>query len=80
MNGYKPGDIDVVAAFDIDRRKVGQDVHEAILPNPTARRFSILIFPNPVYRFGWVKFWMGLRAICRIILKIILSLCPRSRS
>ncbi|MDL2122967.1 MAG: inositol-3-phosphate synthase [Deltaproteobacteria bacterium] len=34
MNGYKPGDIDVVAAFDIDRRKVGQDVHEAIFAKP----------------------------------------------
>ena len=34
MNGYKPGDIEVVAAFDIDRRKVGQDVHEAIFAKP----------------------------------------------
>jgi len=34
MNGYKPGDIEVVAAFDIDRRKVGQDVHEAIFAEP----------------------------------------------
>ncbi|MDL1980662.1 MAG: inositol-3-phosphate synthase [Deltaproteobacteria bacterium] len=34
MNSYKPGDIDVVAAFDIDRRKVGQDVHEAIFAEP----------------------------------------------
>ena len=36
--GYKPGDIEVVAAFDIDRRKVGKDVSEAIfeLPNCTA--------------------------------------------
>ena len=34
MNGYKPGDIEVVAAFDIDRRKVGRDVHEAIFTKP----------------------------------------------
>ncbi len=34
MNGYKPGDIEVVAAFDIDQRKVGRDVHEAIFTKP----------------------------------------------
>lgn len=34
---YKPSDIEVVAAFDIDQRKVGKDVNEAIfsLPNCT---------------------------------------------
>ena len=38
IGGYKPYDIEVVAAFDIDRRKVGRDVSEAIfaLPNCTA--------------------------------------------
>jgi len=30
IGGYAPGDIDVVAAFDIDKRKVGRDVSEAI--------------------------------------------------
>ncbi len=34
INGYKPGDIDVVAAFDVDQRKVGLDVHEAIFAKP----------------------------------------------
>ncbi len=34
INGYRPGDIDVVAAFDIDRRKVGRDLHEAIFAAP----------------------------------------------
>ena len=35
---YTPGDIDIVAAFDIDARKVGRDVSEAIFapPNCTA--------------------------------------------
>ncbi len=28
--GYKPGDIEVVAAFDIDKRKVGKDLSEAV--------------------------------------------------
>ena len=38
LGGYKPKDIKVVAAFDIDARKVGRDVAEAIFapPNCTA--------------------------------------------
>ncbi|MCZ6912092.1 MAG: inositol-3-phosphate synthase, partial [Proteobacteria bacterium] len=34
IGGYRPGDIKVVAAFDIDQRKVGVDVHEAIFSPP----------------------------------------------
>lgn len=34
IGGYRPGDIEVVAAFDIDQRKVGKDVHEAIFAPP----------------------------------------------
>ncbi len=34
VGGYTPSDIEVVAAFDIDRRKVGKDVHEAIFEKP----------------------------------------------
>jgi myo-inositol-1-phosphate synthase len=34
VGGYKPGDIGVVAAFDIDKRKVGRDVAEAIFADP----------------------------------------------
>ncbi|MGD8531315.1 MAG: inositol-3-phosphate synthase [Syntrophobacterales bacterium] len=34
IGGYKPYDIEVVAAFDIDRRKVGRDVAEAIFAPP----------------------------------------------
>jgi len=34
IGGYTPGDIDVVAAFDIDARKVGQDVSRAIFAPP----------------------------------------------
>lgn len=39
IGGYKPGDIRVVAAVDIDERKVGKDVSEAIFapPNCTVR-------------------------------------------
>ncbi len=34
IGGYKPGDIEVVAAFDTDKRKVGIDVNEAIFSDP----------------------------------------------
>lgn len=34
IGGYAPGDIEVVAAFDIDRRKLGRDVAEAIFAPP----------------------------------------------
>ncbi len=38
IGGYEPGDLTVVAAFDIDRRKVGRDLRDAIFaaPNCTA--------------------------------------------
>ena len=34
IGGYTPGDIEVVAAFDIDRRKVGEDLNKAIFAAP----------------------------------------------
>jgi myo-inositol-1-phosphate synthase len=38
IGGYNPGDIDVVAAFDIDRRKVGKDISEAIFQPPNCTK------------------------------------------
>ncbi|WP_440955456.1 inositol-3-phosphate synthase [Methanosarcina sp. Mfa9] len=34
LGGYHPSDIEVVAAFDIDKRKVGKDVSDAIFAPP----------------------------------------------
>jgi len=34
LGGYKPSDIQVAAAFDIDKRKVGKDLAEAIFAQP----------------------------------------------
>lgn len=34
VGGYKPGDINVVAAFDIDKRKVGKKLQEAVFAKP----------------------------------------------
>ena len=38
IGGYEPGDIEVVAAFDIDKRKVGRDVNEAIFAAPNCTK------------------------------------------
>lgn len=34
MGGYRPGDVEVVAAFDVDCRKVGRPLHEAAFAAP----------------------------------------------
>jgi myo-inositol-1-phosphate synthase len=34
LGGYKPGDIEVVAAFDVDKRKVGKKLKQAIFARP----------------------------------------------
>jgi len=34
IGGYRPSDIDVVIAFDIDARKVGKDINEAVFAPP----------------------------------------------
>jgi Myo-inositol-1-phosphate synthase len=39
IGGYKPYDIQVVAAWDIDKRKVGKDVSEAIYAKPNCTAF-----------------------------------------
>ena len=38
IGSYRPGDIEVVAAFDIDRRKVGLDVGKAIFSPPNCTK------------------------------------------
>jgi myo-inositol-1-phosphate synthase len=38
LGGYLPGNIKVVAAFDIDRRKVGKPVYEAIFSKPNCTK------------------------------------------
>jgi len=43
IGGYGPGDIDIVAAFDIDRRKVGRDLAEAIFAPPNCTK---IFFPG----------------------------------
>src|SRR5436305_13330357 len=48
IGSYEPHDIEVVAAFDIDRRKVGLDVSEAIFAPPNCTK----IFCEKIRRTG----------------------------
>lgn len=54
LGGYAPSDIQVVAAFDIDRRKVGRDVSDAIFAKPNCTQ----VFCRRVPRTG-VRVRMG---------------------
>jgi myo-inositol-1-phosphate synthase len=38
IGGFRPGDLEVVAAFDVDARKVGRDVSEAIFAAPNCTK------------------------------------------
>jgi myo-inositol-1-phosphate synthase len=54
IGGYRPGDIEVVAAFDTDKRKVGVDVQQAIFsaPNCTTVFCSELPESGVIVRMG----------------------------
>jgi myo-inositol-1-phosphate synthase len=54
LGDYTPADIEVVAAFDIDRRKVGQPLHRAIFadPNCTTRFCPHLPEGSPPVQMG----------------------------
>ncbi len=43
---YSPGDIEVVAAFDIDRRKVGQTIDKAIFAEPNCTKDILRPMPR----------------------------------
>lgn len=53
IGGYHPADIKIVAAFDVDRRKVGRSVGEAIFAAPNcARVFCPEVPDGPVVQMG----------------------------
>lgn len=54
IDGYTPSDIEVVAAFDIDARKVGKDVADAIFaePNCTAVFCKNIPKTGAIVKFG----------------------------
>jgi myo-inositol-1-phosphate synthase len=56
IGGYHPADIQVVAAFDVDRRKVGRPLGEAIFAAPNcARVFCPEVPDGPIVMMGQVK-------------------------
>ncbi len=54
IGGYTPCDIEIVAAFDIDKRKVGVDVNEAIFSKPNC---TAVFYPD-IPKYG-IKVNMG---------------------
>jgi myo-inositol-1-phosphate synthase len=56
IGGYLPCDIEVVAAFDVDARKVGTDVHRAIFSKPNCTKIFQKDIPDSgvIVRMGQV--------------------------
>ncbi len=54
IGGYRPYDIEVVTAFDIDKRKVGKDLKDAIFASPNCTK----IFCSDIPAYGF-KIHMG---------------------
>ena len=54
IGDWRPGDIEIVAAFDIDRRKVGKRVEEAIFAKPNCTKVfqSVLPVSDVVVQMG----------------------------
>ncbi|MDP2279531.1 MAG: inositol-3-phosphate synthase, partial [Nitrospirota bacterium] len=49
LGGYKPADIEIVAAFDIDKRKVGRPLKEAVFAEPNCTKvFNKKLYNYPV--------------------------------
>ena len=54
IGGYKPFDVEIVTAFDVDKRKIGLDVNEAIFSKPNCT----IVFCEDLPQSG-VKVQMG---------------------
>lgn len=55
IGGYRPNDIDVVAVYDVDIRKVGKSTGEAIFAKPNcARVFQPHVPSGPIVQMGHV--------------------------
>ncbi len=46
LGGYTPGDIDIVAAYDIDKRKIKKDLSEAIFAKPNCTKIFCSTIPT----------------------------------
>lgn len=55
IGGYSPADIEIVAAFDVDKRKVGKHVGTAIFAKPNCARVFMADVPaGPVVQMGTI--------------------------
>lgn len=53
IGGYRPQDIEVVVGFDVDRRKIGKDISQAIFEQPNCtKKFSDVPILNVVVQKG----------------------------
>lgn len=60
LGGFRPRDVEIVAAFDIDERKVGKDLSEAIFAEPNnAPKFVDMPLSNVVVNKGPVMDGLG---------------------
>ncbi len=59
INGHTPCDIKVVSAFDIDRRKVGKDVHGAIFERPNCTKKIVDRMPSAEVKVSMGKILDG---------------------
>ena len=55
LGGYRPRDLKIVAAWDIDKRKVGRDVSEAIFAEPNCTPLSATMSPRPARGCAWAR-------------------------
>ncbi len=60
IGGYTPGSVQVVAAFDIDRRKVGRDLREALLAPPNCTTIFCDMVPETGIRVQMGRILDGL--------------------
>jgi hypothetical protein len=58
IGGYSCGDIEFVAAFDVDRRKVGHPLEEAIFAKPNCTRVFQSALPVSNVIVQWVRYSM----------------------
>src|SRR3990167_5670176 len=62
IGGFTPGDVDVVAAFDIDKRKVGKDVNQAIFAQPNCTAIFCKDLPKSGVKVNMGKVLDGVSA------------------
>ena len=63
LAGYKPFDMEVVAAFDIDKRKVSKDISEAIFSKPNNTTIFQQAIPKLNVEVKRLLYWMAMHPI-----------------